>query len=121
MNRVKLILEPRGEDGVVKREVLNSPLEQGTGETVKYYVDFADWGASESNPCTSPTVTVLLNRDESDVTTTIHAADDATVVSNTEVEFTLAAFSRYKTYTVYVKATSNSLIEECYVQIRGTK
>jgi hypothetical protein len=120
MNRVKLILEPRGEDGQVRREALNSPIQQGTQETIKYYFDFSGWGASSSNPCTTPVVTVL-GRYDSDDTATIFSADDATVVSNVEVEFTLSAFSRYKWYRVYVKTTIGSEIGEAFCQMEGVR
>ena len=69
MNRVQLKLLDRGTDGEVKREALNSPIQQGTGETIKYYVDFSGWGASSSVPIEpttpAPDVTVLLDKDDS--------------------------------------------------------
>ena len=125
MNRVQLKLLDRGTDGEVKREALNSPLQQGVNETIKYYVDFSGWGASSDvaiEPTTpAPVVTVLLDKDDSDVTSTIFVADDAAVVSDVELEFTLSAFSRYKTYRVYVKVTIGSEIGEMFAYIRGTR
>jgi hypothetical protein len=121
MNRVKLLLTPRGEDGISRREATNSPLAQGTAETIKYYVDFTDWGASSSAPCTTPVVTVLLSKDDTDKTSTIHSADDATVVSDVEVEFTLSAFGRYQAYMVYVKTTIGSEIVEAFCQMEGVR
>lgn len=121
MNRVQLKLLDRGSDGEVQREATNSPLSQGTAETIKYYVDFTGWGASSDNNPGTLVVTVLLDKDDSDVTSTIFAADDAAVVSDVEVEFTLTAFSRYKTYRVYVKATIGSEIGEMFCVIRGKR
>ena len=125
MNRVQLKLEPRGTGGVVKREALNSPLQQGTGETVKYYMDFSGWGASSDTAiCASdpaPDVTVLLAKDDTDLTSTIHTADDATVVSSVELEFTLTAMVRHKSYIVYVKIGIGDEVAEAFAVIRSQR
>lgn len=115
MNRVEIKLLERGER--TRRRALNSPLRQGSSETVKYFVDFRPWGASDSLPCSSPGITIL-DEDDTDVTSTLCAAGGA-VVSNYEVEFTITAVSAQKRYRCFVKATINSLIGECWTFIDG--
>lgn len=115
MNRVQIKLLERGER--TRRRALNSPLKQGSGETVKYYVDFQPWGASESLPCSSPVVTIL-DEDDTDVTSTL-CAGGGSVVSNYEVEFTVTSVSAQKRYRCFVKCTINSLIGECWTFIDG--
>jgi hypothetical protein len=66
-------------------------------------------------------VTVLQGTDETDVTSTVHSADDATVVSDVEVEFTLSAVSRYKVYRVFVKTTIGSEVAEAFVDVEGRR
>lgn len=116
MNRVEIKLEERGE--YTRRRALNSPLKQGSSETVKYFANFDVWGASESLPVSTPVITVL-DQDNQDVTTTIFSADDATVVSSTEVEFTLSSMTAGDRYRVFIKGTINSLVGEAWTFIDG--
>jgi hypothetical protein len=118
MNRVEILLLERGER--VRRRALNSPLSQGKNETVKYFVNFDVWGATAALPVSSPVVTVL-DQDNSDVTATIFSADDATVVDDTEVEFTLSAITTGDKYRVFIKGTINSLIGEAWTYIHGER
>jgi hypothetical protein len=71
MNRVEILLLERGERS--RRLALNSPLSQGTGETVKYFANFDVWGASDSYPISSPVIKVLDEKNE-DVTYGNHVA-----------------------------------------------
>jgi hypothetical protein len=115
MNRVEIIILERGER--VRRRALNSPLHHGSGETVKYFVDFQPWGASASLPCSSPVITILDN-DDTDVTSTLCAAGGA-VVSDYEVEFTITAVSAAVKYRVFIKSTIDSLVGECWTFLIG--
>lgn len=115
MNRVLIKLLERDER--VRRRALNSPLSQGSGETIKYYVDFQPWGASNSLPCTTPVVKIL-DEDDVDVTSTLCASGGA-VVNDYEVEFTVTAVSAQKRYRCFVKTTINSLVGECWTFIDG--
>lgn len=67
-NRVQLNLAERGTG--VRREATNSPLSIGTNETVKFYVDFTNWGASSSLPVSSPVIKIL-DKYDTDVTSTL--------------------------------------------------
>jgi hypothetical protein len=118
MNRVEISLLTRGKQA--RRRALNSPLKQGINETVKYYVDFTPWGASAALPVSTPIITVL-DQDDTDVTSTIFSADDATVVSSVEVEFTLSALVINNRYRVFVKGTINSLVGECYTVLTAER
>ena len=115
MNRVEIKLLTRGER--VRRRALNSPLAQGSVETVKYFVDLQPWGASESLPASSPVVLILDNNDV-DVTATLCSGGGA-VVSDYEVEFTVTAVTAGDRYRVFVKATINSLIGQCWTFLDG--
>jgi hypothetical protein len=115
MNRVEIILLERGER--TRRRALNSPLKQGSSETVKYFVNFEPWGASDSLPCSSPVITVL-DEDDTDVTATL-CSGGGSVVDNYEVEFTVTSVAAQKKYRVFVKATINSLIGECWTYLDG--
>ena len=115
MNRVEIKLLERGER--VRRRALNSPLAQGSAETVKYFVDFQPWGASDSLPVSSPAVKIL-DQDDGDVTATLCSAGGA-VVSDYEVEFTITAVTAGDKYRVFVKGTVDSLIEECWTFVEG--
>lgn len=96
---------------------MNSPLKHGSAETIKYFVDFQPWGASDALPCSSPVVTIL-DEDDTDVTSTL-CSGGGSVVSNYEVEFTITSVSAQKRYRCFVKATINSLIGECWTFIDG--
>jgi hypothetical protein len=115
MNRVEIKLLERGER--TRRRALNSPLGHGSGETVKYFVDFRPWGASTTYPCSSPVITILDENDD-DVTATL-CAGGGSVVSSYEVEFTVTSVSAQKRYRCFVKATINSLVGECWTYIDG--
>lgn len=115
MNRVEIKLLTRGER--VRRRALNSPLGQGSVETIKYFVDFQPWGASDSLPASSPVVLILDNNDV-DVTATL-CSGGGTVVSNYEVEFTCTGLTAGDRYRVFVKATVNSLIGQCWTFLDG--
>jgi hypothetical protein len=117
MNRVEIQLLERGER--TRRRALNSPLEQGSGETVKYFVDFAPWGAGATYPVSSGTVTIL-DQDNTDVTATL-SAGGASEVGDTEVEFTITAVTAGDRYRVFVKGTINSLIGECWTYLDGAR
>jgi hypothetical protein len=71
MNRVEILLLERGERS--RRLALNSPLRQGSGELVKYFVDFTPWGATAALPVSTPVVKVL-DKDGTDVTYGGHVA-----------------------------------------------
>ena len=116
MNRTQAILLERGT--VVRRRALNSPLKQGSAETVRYVVDFTPWGASDSYPVSTPVVTVL-DQDDASATSTVFSADDATVISNVEGEFTLSAVTAGDRYRVFVKGTIDGLIGQCWVYVDG--
>jgi hypothetical protein len=115
MNRVEILLLERGER--TRRRALNSPLVHGASETVKYFVDFQPWGASVALPCSSPVIKIL-DEDDTDVTSTL-CAGGGSVVSDYEVEFTITSVSAQKAYRVFVKATINSLIGECWTFVHG--
>lgn len=115
MNRVEIVLLERGER--TRRLALNSPLKQGSNETVKYFVDFQPWGASASLPCSSPVITVL-DEDDNDVTATV-CAGGGSVVTDYEVEFSITSLSAQKAYRVFIRATINSLIGECWTKLFG--
>ena len=115
MNRVEIRLLTRGER--VRRRALNSPLAQGSVETVKYFVDFQPWGASDSLPASSPVV-LILDEDDTDVTSTLCSGGGA-VVSDYDVEFTVTAVGAGKRYRVFVKATINTLIGQCWTFLDG--
>ena len=115
MNRVEIVLLERGER--TRRRALNSPLGQGSAETVKYFVDFQPWGASDSLPVSSPVVTIL-DQDNVDVTGTLCSGGGA-VVSDYEIEFTVTAVSTGDRYRVFVKGTIDSLIGECWTFLDG--
>jgi hypothetical protein len=116
MNRVEIVLLERGER--TRRRALNSPLKQGSAETVKYFVDFTPWGASESFPVSSPVITVL-DQDGENVTSTIYSAADAAVIASVEIEFTLSAMTAGDKYRVFIRGTINSLVGECWTFIDG--
>ena len=115
MNRVEIRLLTRGER--VRRRALNSPLTQGSVETIKFFVDFQPWGASDSLPASSPVV-LILDEDDTDVTSTLCSGGGA-VVSDYEVEFTVTAVSAGKRYRVFVKATVDSLVGQCWTFLDG--
>ena len=115
MNRVEILLLTRGER--VRRRALNSPLSQGSVETIKYFVDFQPWGASESLPASSPVV-LILDEDDVDITATLCSGGGA-VVSDYEVEFTITSVGAGKRYRVFVKATVDSLIGQCWTFLDG--
>ena len=117
MDRVKVKLRSRTEQ--TARQALNSPLKQGSSETVTYYVDFQDWGATDALPVTSPVITILNNND-TDVTSTL-CAGGGSVVSNTEVQFNITAVTAGDRYRVFVKGTSNSRIQECWFFLDGER
>lgn len=116
MNRVEITILTRGKQS--RRRGLNSPLKQGVSETVQYFVDFTNWGASSALPVSTPVVTVL-DQDDTDVTATIFSADDATVVTSVEVEFTLSALVVNNRYRVFIKGTIDSLVGECWTYLDG--
>jgi hypothetical protein len=115
MDRVKVKLRSRQEQTI--RKAANSPLKQGSNETVTYYVDFAEWGASVDNIVSSPVVTIL-DDDDTDVTSTLCAAGGS-VVASVEVEFTITEVVVGAYYRVFVRGTSNSRIEECWFHLQG--
>ena len=115
MNRVEIKILERGER--IRRRALNSPLSQGSAETMKFFVDFQPWGATASLPCSSPVVTIL-DEDDGDVTATLCSGGGA-VVSDYEVEFTVTAVGAGKRYRIFVKSTINSLIGECWTFLDG--
>lgn len=115
MNRVEIKLLTRGQR--VRRRALNSPLRQGSAETIKYFVDFQPWGASASLPASSPVV-LITDEDSTDVTSALCASGGA-VVSDYEIEFTITAVNPDKRYRVFVKGTVNSLVAECWTFLDG--
>ena len=115
MNRIEIQILTRGER--VRRRALNSPLKQGSAETLEYYVDFQPWGASASLPASTPVI-LILDEDDNDVTSTLCASGGA-IVTDYELEFTITAVSADKRYRVFVKATVNSLIGECWTFLDG--
>ena len=115
MNRVEIELLERGVR--TRRRATNSPLEQGSAETVKYFVDFRPWGASDNLLVSSPVVTIL-DQDDTVVTGTLCDGGGA-VVSNYEIEFTVTAITAGDRYRVFVKGTINSLIGECWTFLDG--
>ena len=115
MNRIEIKLLTRGKR--VRRRALNSPLRQGSAETLKYFVDFQPWGASVALPASTPVI-LILDEDDNDVTSTLNAGGGA-VVSSYEVEFTITAVSPDKRYRVFMKATVDSLIAECWTFLDG--
>lgn len=115
MNRVEIILLVRGER--TRRRALNSPIRQGASETVKYFVDWQPWGASDSLPCSSPVIKIL-DEDDTDVTATL-CSGGGTVVDNFEVEFVVTSVAAQKKYRIFVKSTINSLIGECFTILEG--
>lgn len=112
-NRVELKLRERGD--VVRREATNSPLKIGSGETIDFFVDFTDWGASSSLPVTTPVVTIL-DRKGTDVTSTL-CSGGGSVVTDTEVQFTITGATQYQRYRVFVKGTVDSDIIECWTYL----
>ena len=118
MNRVEIKLLERGVR--TRRRALNSPLKQGQSETVSYFVDFTPWGASQSLPVSTPVV-LVLDQDLTDVTATVFSADDAAIIDNVEVQFTLSAFTIGDKYRVFIKGTIDSLIGECWTYIDGER
>lgn len=115
MNRVEIVLLPRGTR--TRRRALNSPLKHGSSETVKYFVDFSPWGASDSLPCSTPVIKIL-DEDDTVVTSTL-CAGGGTVVDNYEVEMTVTSVAAQKRYRLFVKSTINSLIGECWTYVDG--
>ena len=115
MNRVEIRLLERGER--TRRRALNSPLGHGSSETVKYFVDFQPWGASDSLPVSSPVIKIL-DQDDEDVTSTL-CVGGGTVVSDYEVEFTITSISAGDRYRVFVKGTIDSLVGECWTFLDG--
>jgi hypothetical protein len=115
MNRVQIKLRERIEQSA--RRATNSPLKQGSSETVTYYVDFSEWGASATYAVTSPVVTILDSNDD-DVTSTL-SAGGGSVVSDVEVQFDITSVTAGERYRVFVKGTSNSRIQECWCYIDG--
>lgn len=117
MDRVEVKLVPRAKR--TSRQATNSPLKQGSSETVTYYVDLATWGASAAEAVTSPVITIL-DQDDGDVTATLCAGGGA-VVGDTEIQFDLTAVSAGDRYRVYIKGTSNSRIMECWTWVDGER
>ena len=115
MNRIEIVILTRGDR--VRRRALNSPLRQGAAETLKYFVDFQPWGASDSNVASTPVI-VILDEDDTVVTSTLCSGGGA-IVSDYEVEFTITAVSPDKRYRVYIKATVDSLVGECWTYLDG--
>lgn len=118
MNRVEIKLLERTK--VSRRRALNSPLKQGTEETVQYFADFAPWGANVSFAVISPVVTVL-NQDDIDVTEGAYDVWQAasTSVVNTEIQFTLENFIAGDRYRVFIKCTIRGHVQECWTYIDG--
>ena len=117
MNRIEIRLLSRGQR--VRRRALNSPLRQGSAETLTYYVDFRPWGATEALPASTPVITIL-DEDDNDVTSTLNAGGGS-IISNYEVQFDLTAVSAGKRYRVFVKATVDSDIAEAWTFLDGEK
>lgn len=115
--RVQLELRPRSQG--VRREITNNPLRQGTAETVTYYADFTDWGASASAAVTSPVVLILDHRDV-DKTSTL-CSGGGSVVNNVEIEFVITSVTQYERYRIFVKGTIDGDIVECWAYLDGTR
>ena len=114
MNRIEIRILTRGQR--VRRRALNSPLRQGTAETLDYYVDFQPWGASDALPASVPIV-LILDEDDNDVTSTL--CSNAAIVSNYEVQFQLTSVGAGRRYRVFIKATVDSLVGECWTFLDG--
>lgn len=117
MDRVQIKLRSRADQSV--RQATNSPLKQGSSETVTYYVDFASWGASATYPVTSPVVTIL-DQDSTDVTSTL-CSGGGSVVDDTEVQFDVTSVTAGDRYRMFVKGTSNSRTQECWCYLQGER
>lgn len=112
-NRVELKLATRSTG--VRREATNSPLSIGSNETVTFFVDFTNWGASASLPVSSPVITIL-DKYDTDVTSTL-CSGGGSVVSSIEVQFVITAAVRYQRYRVFVKGTIDSDVQECWAYL----
>lgn len=117
MDRVQVKLRSRAEQSA--RQATNSPLKQGSSETVTYYADFAEWGATTGNPVTSPVITILDNED-TDVTSTL-CAGGGSVVASTEVQFDITSVTAGDRYRVFIKGTSNSRVQEAWFYLDGER
>lgn len=112
-----MAIELRLDDSPLKREILDSPVKQGTEETKVYLVDFATWGATDANPVTSPVINIF-DADDVDVTGT-HCAGGAAVSNYTQVVFTLTAFAKKQSYLMKVKGTWLSSTMATYCEFIG--
>lgn len=117
MNRTEIQLLDRG--GQVRRQAINSPLKQGTNEDLLHFVDLEPWGASDSLVPSVPVI-LVLDQDDVDVTATV-APDAATIVNDTEVQWRVKSTVVGDRYRVYVKATIDTRIGECWYYLDGEK
>lgn len=115
MNRIEIRILTRG--ARVRRRALNSPLRQGSAETLDYFVDFRPWGASIALPASTPVIKIT-DEDDVDVTATLCSGGGA-IVSSYEVQFAITAVGASKRYRIFVKATVDSLIGECWTFLDG--
>lgn len=115
MNKVEIILMERGER--TRRRALNSPLSQGSGETVMYSVDYQPWGADDEAAMTAPVVKIL-DQDDVDVTSTL-CSGGGSVVYSYKIEFVITSVSAGARYRVFVKGTHESQIMECWTFLDG--
>ena len=97
----------------IRREVLESPLPQGSSERIPYKIDTTPWGGSP----TSVVVTVLDNSNNDADVTGSTTTGTSSVSGNVITTPSIYQLTAGKEYTVYVKFSSGSNIFEPYFKL----
>jgi hypothetical protein len=98
-----------------KREILESPLEQGTDESIIYSLTTTPWGSTPSDVAVK--VFSLSGNVKTDVTTTVMPTNTPTVLGDVISLSPLKLLTAGIVYRVEIKFTCSSNIFETYAYI----
>lgn len=104
-------------DSPLQREILESPIVQGSNETKTYMIDYETWGASDADPVTAPGI-AITDQDDTTVTSTL-CSGGASVANSTQISFAITAVTAGNVYLVKVVGTFDGNILGTYFTIEG--